>query len=351
MRKWIWVLVLLLGAFSGSALAEKITLLGAGATFPYPLYSKWFYVYYQKTGIKVNYQSIGSGGGIRQILARTVDFGASDAPMTEEELAKAPAEILHIPMALGAVVISYNLPGVPSGLKLTPEVLADIFLGKIRRWNDPRIVKLNPGLRLPGLPIVVVHRSDGSGTTFNFTYYLAQVSPEWKKRVGYGKAVRWPTGLGGKGNEGVTGYLKQLPGAIGYIELAYAHQNHLPVVALQNKSGNFILPTLKAISAAAKTKIPPDTRIILVNTDAPDGYPLSALTWILVYKEQAYNGRSFERAKALVDLLWWCVHEGQQYNESLLYARLPENLVRIDEGLIRSITYQGKPILGGCPGK
>ncbi len=344
MKKWWLWLVLGWWAFSGGALAGKITLLGAGATFPYPLYSKWFHVYYQKTGIKVNYQSIGSGGGIRQILARTVDFGASDAPMTDEELAKAPAEILHLPMAIGAVVISYNLPGVPSGLKLTPQVLADIFLGKIRKWNDPRIAQLNPNLKLPKLPIVVVHRSDGSGTTFNFTYYLSLVSPEWKKRVGYGKAVRWPTGMGGKGNEGVTGYLKQLPGTIGYIELAYAHQNRLPVAALQNKAGNFVLPTLKSLSAAAKTHIPPDTRVLIVNTDAADGYPLSAMTWILVYKEQAYGGRSYERAKALADLLWWCVHEAQEYNEALFYARLPENVVAIVEKLIRSMTYKGKPL-------
>ncbi|WP_297057863.1 phosphate ABC transporter substrate-binding protein PstS [Thermosulfurimonas sp.] len=344
MRRLILVGLVWMLLWGAVVWAGEITLLGAGATFPYPLYSKWFYIYHQKTGVKVNYQSIGSGGGIRQILARTVDFGASDAPMNDEELAKAPAPILHLPMTIGAVVISYNLPGVPSGLRLTPEVLADIFLGKIKRWNDSRITEVNPGKRLPALPIVVVHRSDGSGTTYNFTYYLSRVSPEWRKRVGYGKAVRWPAGIGGKGNEGVTGYLKQLPGAIGYIELAYAYQNRLPVAAIRNRAGRFVLPTLKSISAAARTHIPPDTRVLIADTDAPDGYPLSALTWILVYKEQAYGGRSFERAKALVDLLWWCVHEGQAYNESLLYARLPENVVRIDEKLICSITYRGKPI-------
>ncbi|MBX6422333.1 phosphate ABC transporter substrate-binding protein PstS [Thermosulfurimonas sp. F29] len=348
MKKW---LIGFLGFLwlAGGAFAGRITLLGAGATFPYPLYSKWFHVYYQKTGVRVNYQSIGSGGGIRQILARTVDFGATDAPMSDEELAKAPAKILHLPMAIGAVVIAYNLPGVPSGLRLTPEVLADIFLGKIRKWNDPRIVKLNPDLKLPALPIMVIHRSDGSGTTFNFTYYLSRVSPEWRRRVGYGKAVRWPTGIGGKGNEGVTGYLKQFPGAIGYIELAYAHQNRLAVAALRNRAGKFVLPTLESVSAAARTRIPPDTRTLIVDTDAPDGYPLSAMTWILVYQEQAYGGRSFERARALVELLWWCVHEAQNYNESLLYARLPENVVRINERLLRSITYKGKPVLP--PGK
>ncbi len=345
MRKigFLGVGIFLLMVFS--AWAGKITLLGAGATFPYPLYSKWFHVYHQKTGIKINYQSIGSGGGIRQIIARTVDFGATDAPMTEEEMAKAPGKILHLPMAIGAVVVAYNVPGVPPGLKLTPEVLADIFLGKIRKWNDPRIKELNPGLKFPSMPIMVIYRSDGSGTTFNFTYYLSQVSPEWQKRVGYGKAVRWPTGIGAKGNEGVTGYLKQLPGSIGYIELAYAEQNRLPVAAIRNKAGNFIMPTLASISAAAMTHIPPDTRVLIANTDAPEGYPIAAMTWILVYQEQAYRGRSYERAKALVDLLWWCVHEAQQYNESLFYARLPENVVRINEEIIRSITYKGQPIL------
>jgi len=344
-KKWIGLWLTMFFLFSGVSWAKKLTLLGAGATFPYPLYSKWFYIYHQKTGVKVNYQSIGSGGGIRQILARTVDFGASDAPMNEEELAKAPGKILHLPMTIGAVVVSYNVPGVPSGLKLTPDVLADIFLGKIKKWNDPRITELNPGIKFPNMSIAVVHRSDGSGTTFNFTYYLSQVSSEWRKRVGYGKAVRWPTGIGGKGNEGVTGYIKQLPGSIGYIELAYAYQNKLPVAAIRNKAGNFILPSLKSISAAAKTKIPPDTRVLIANTDAPDGYPISAMTWILVYQEQAYNNRSYERAKALVDLLWWCTHEAQQYNESLLYARLPENVVRINEKILRSITYNGEPIL------
>lgn len=344
-KRWLGFWLVAFFLLSGVSLAEKITLLGAGATFPYPLYAKWFHVYHQKTGIKVNYQAIGSGGGIRQILARTVDFGASDAPMNEEELAKAPGKILHLPMAIGAVVIAYNVPGVPSGMKLTPEVLADIFLGKIKKWNDPRITKLNPGIKFPNMKIIVVHRSDGSGTTFNFTYYLAKNSPEWKKRVGYGKAVRWPTGVGGKGNEGVTGYVKQLPGAIGYLELAYAKQNHLPVAAIRNRAGKFVFPTLESISAAAKVQIPPDTRVLIVDTDAADGYPISAMTWILVYQEQAYGGRSYERAKALVDLLWWCIHEAQQYNESLLYARIPENIVKINEGLIRSITYKGSPLL------
>ncbi len=337
----VFLLILFL---SEAAVSGKVTLLGAGATFPYPLYSKWFHVYYQKTGVRINYQSIGSGGGIRQILARTVDFGATDAPMTEEEMAKASGKILHIPTAIGAVVISYNVPGVPSGIRLSAELLADIFLGKVKKWNDPRISKLNPKVKFPALPVIVVYRSDGSGTTFNFTYYLSQVSEEWKRRVGYGKAVRWPTGIGAKGNEGVTGYLKQLPGAIGYIELAYAKQNRLPVAALRNKAGNFVLPTLSSISAAASTHIPPDTRVIITNTDAPEGYPIAAMTWLLVYQEQAYKNRPYERAKALVELLWWCVHEAQDYNEALLYARIPPNVVKIAEKIIKSITYKGKPI-------
>jgi len=249
-------------------------------------------------------------------------------------------------MAIGAVAVVYNVPGVPSGIKLTPEVLADIFLGKIKKWNDPRITELNPGIKFPNMRIVVVRRSDGSGTTYNFTYYLSKVSSEWKKRVGYGKAVRWPTGLGAKGNEGAAGLVKQLPGALGYMELAYAKQNNLPVAAIRNRSGKFVLPTLESISAAAKTEIPPDTRVLLVDTPAPEGYPISAMTWILVYQEQAYKkNRPYEKAKALVDLLWWCIHEAQEYNEDLLYARIPENVVRINEKLIRSITYNGKPIL------
>jgi len=344
MRKLSLVLLLLLAwsvaAFAGS----KITLLGAGATFPYPLYSKWFDVYYKKTGVKVNYQAIGSGGGIRQLLARTVDFGATDAPMSDKELARAPGKILHIPTAIGAVAIGFNIPGVKE-LKLTPEALAGIYLGKIRYWDCKAIKEVNPEVKLPHLPIMVAYRSDGSGTTYVFTDYLCKVSEEWCKRVGRGKAVRWPVGMGGKGNAGVAGLIRQIPGCIGYIEISYAEQNHIPVAAIRNKAGKFVKPTLKAISAAANIDIPDDTRCSITDTEAPDGYPIAAFTWIIVYQEQAYKGRPYKKAKALADLLWWCIHEAQEMNEPLLYGRLPEKVVEKAEKIVKSMTYQGKPLL------
>ncbi len=344
MRKWWVALFFLVFLSSLSWAGSKITLLGAGATFPYPLYSKWFDVYYKKTGIKVNYQAIGSGGGIRQLLARTVDFGASDAPMSDKELARAPAKILHIPTALGAVAIGFNIPGIKD-LRLTPQVLVDIYLGKIRYWDHQDIARVNPQLKLPHLPIMVAYRSDGSGTTYVFTDYLCKISEEWCQKVGRGKAVRWPVGMGGKGNAGVAGLIRQIPGCIGYIEIAYAEQNHIPVAALQNKAGRFIKPTLKAISAAANVEIPDDTRCSITNTAAPDGYPISAFTWIIVYQEQAYKGRSYEKAKALANLLWWCIHEAQEMNESLLYGRLPEKVVSKAEKIVKSMAYKGKPLL------
>ncbi|WP_456371335.1 phosphate ABC transporter substrate-binding protein PstS, partial [Thermodesulfatator atlanticus] len=311
---------------------------------PYPLYSKWFDVYYKKTGVQVNYQAIGSGGGIRQLLARTVDFGATDAPMKDSDLAKAPAQILHMPTTLGAVAIAFNVPGVTE-LKLTPQVLVDIFLGKITKWNDPAIKAINPGVKFPNLPIIVARRSDSSGTTYIFTDYLCKVSNEWCEKVGRGKSVRWPVGMGGKGNPGVAGLIKQIPGTIGYIEIAYAIKNHIPVAALQNKAGKFVKPTLEAISAAANVDIPDDTRCSLTNTDAPNGYPISSFTWLIFYKEQNYNGRSYTRAKELAKLLWWCIHDAQKYNEKLLYGRLPAKAVEKAERIVKSMTYNGKPLL------
>ncbi len=324
--------------------AQNVELLGAGATFPYPLYAKMFDVYYRTTGIKVNYQSIGSGGGQRQILAKTVDFGASDGFMSDEQLKKAPAELLHIPVCLGAVVLTYNLPGNPE-IKFTPDILAGIFLGKIKKWNDERIAKVNPTLNLPNMDIVVVHRSDGSGTTFIWTDYLTNVSKEWKEKVGVGTSVNWPVGIGGKGNEGVSGLIRQIPGSIGYVELIYALQNNLPVGIVKNKSGKFIRPSIETVSLSAKVKIPDDTRVSITDTDAPDGYPVSGFTWILVYKEQNYDGRSKEKASALVNLLWWMTHEGQKYTKQLHYAPLPSEVVSKAERLIKSITYNGKTII------
>ncbi len=336
------LLGLVLGMFSICHAGQ--TLIGAGATFPYPLYDKWFSVYYKLTGVKVNYQAIGSGGGIRQLLSRIVDFGGTDAFMSDAELRKAPAKILHIPTCLGAVVITYNLPGNPT-LRLTPDVIADIFLGKIKKWNDKRIVRLNPEVVLPSMNIVVVHRSEGSGTTFIFSDYLSKVSKEWAKKVGRGKVLNWPTGLGAKGNPGVAGLIRQIPGSIGYVELIYAQKNGMPFALIQNKAGNFIKPTLKSVSAAANIKLPADTRVSITNTDAPDGYPISSFTWIIFYKEQHYQGRSKKRALTLAKLLWWMIHEGQKYNEGLLYARLPKSAVKKAEAIIRSMTYDGKRLV------
>jgi len=322
------------------------TLTGAGATFPYPLYSKWFDVYQQKTGVKINYQSIGSGGGIQQITQRTVDFGASDAPMTDEQLAAAPGPLLHIPTVIGAVVVTYNVPGIGPGLKLTPEALASVFLGEVQKWNDPRIAQSNPGMSLPATDIAVVHRSDGSGTTNIFTDYLSAVSATWKSRVGKGTSVDWPVGLGGKGNEGVTGQVQQTPGAIGYVELAYAVQNKLPVASLQNQAGKFVDPTIESTTAAAAgaaASMPDDLRVSIVNAAGAQSYPIAGFTYLLVYREQA----DAAKGKTLVDFLWWALHDGQAFAKDLLYAPLPTEVVRKAEAKIASITFQGKPLRTG----
>ncbi len=344
MKRILWIFLAGVLAVSTAWAGGKITLLGAGATFPYPLYHKWFDIYHKKTGIKVNYQAIGSGGGIRQLLARTVDFGATDAPMSDKELARAPAKIVHIPTALGAVAIGYNLPGVRE-LKLDPEILVSLYLGKIKYWDDPLIKKINPKEKIPHFPVMVAYRSDGSGTTYVFTDYLCKISDEWCRKVGRGKAVRWPVGMGGKGNAGVAGLIRQIPGCIGYIEIAYAEKNHIPVAALKNKAGKYIKPTLEAISAAADIDIPDDTRCSITNTSAPNGYPLSAFTWIIIYQEQAYGKRPLEKAQALVDLLWWCIHDAQEINNKLLYGRLPEIVVKKAEKILQSVTYKGEPLL------
>ncbi len=323
--------------------AEGVELLGAGATFPYPLYSKMFHEYWQLTGVKVNYQAIGSGGGIRQLMNMTVDFGGSDAFMSDGELARAPAKVLHIPICLGAVVLTYNVPGNP-GLKFRPDLIADIFLGKITTWSDTRIAEVNPEVKFSDMPIAVVHRSDGSGTTFVFTDYVSKVSSEWQGKVGRGKAVNWPVGLGAKGNPGVAGLIRQLPGALGYVELVYAIQNRMPIAFLQNKQGGFVEPSIASTSLAANIPLPDDTRVSLTDTDAPEGYPISSFTWILVYQEQAYGKRPREKARELVKLLGWMTHEGQLYAESLHYAPLPPEAVSKAEEIIKSITYHGEQI-------
>lgn len=325
--------------------SDSNTLLGAGSTFVYPLFSKLFAEYGKETGVKVNYQSIGSGGGILQLTNKTIDFGDSDAPLNDDQTKKMEADVLHIPMCSGAVVISYNLPNLKGTLKLTPDVLADIFLGKITQWNDVQIAKINAGVTLPSTGIFIAHRSDGSGTTNIFTTYLSKVSAAWSANPGKGSAINWPAGIGGKGNEGVAGLIKQTPGAIGYIELSYAIQNKMTFADLQNKSGNFITPSVASTSAAGNITMPDDAKVSLSNTDAKDGYPISGFTWALIYKDQNYDGRSLQRAQKLAKLLWWNIHDGQKYCNDLNYAPLSPAAVTVAEKILKSATFDGKPLL------
>lgn len=340
-----FIIILLVSmTFGGTVYAKDIELTAAGATFPYPLYSKMFDVYNKETGIKVNYQAIGSGGGIRQLINKTVDFAGSDAIMSDKNLAEAHAPILHIPTCAGAVVMTYHLSGNPQ-LKFTPDVIADIFLGKITKWNDPRISAINPGVKLPDTNITVVHRSDGSGTTFIFSGYLSKVSSEWKEKVGSGTSLNWPTGLGGKGNPGVAGLVQQTPGSIGYVELIYALQNKMLFGPVKNKKGNFVAATLTSTSKAADTNLPDDMKVMLTDTDAPDGYPISGFTWILTYKDLNYGGRIKEKATEVVKLLWWMTHQGQKYAEPLDYAPLSKKAVEKAEKLIKSISYNAGVVM------
>lgn len=306
---------------------------GAGATFPYPIYSKWFDEYAKvDPSVRFNYQSIGSGGGQKQILAQTVDFGASDGPMSDENLAKAPGKLLHIPTVAGADVVAYNLPGNPA-LKFDADTIAGIFLGNIKKWNDPKITALNAGTSLPDKDIVVVHRSDGSGTTYIWTDYLSKISPEWKSKVGTNTSVNWPTGIGGKGNEGVAGQIKQTPGALGYVELIYAIQNKMPYADIKNSAGKFIKPTLESITAAMATaQIPDDFRFSITNAPGENAYPIAGATWLLVYQQQ----KDATKGKKLVEFLKWAQKEGERMAKDLDYAPLPEDLQqrvlkRIDE--------------------
>jgi phosphate transport system substrate-binding protein len=309
---------------------------GAGATFPYPIYSKWFDAYAQvDPSVRFNYQSIGSGGGQKQIIARTVDFGASDGPMSDENLAKAPGKILHIPTVAGAVAITYNLPDNPK-LKLDGPTLVEIFLGNITKWNDKRIIELNPGVNLPDLPMVVVHRADGSGTSYIFTDYLSSISPVWADSVGKATAVKWPTGLGGKGSEGVAGQVRQLSGAIGYVEMIYAKQNNMPYADVKNAAGNFITPSIESVTEALATaKIPDDFRFSMVNAPGDNAYPIAGTTWLLVYERQ----KNADKGKRMVDFLNWALTKGEALAPSLDYAPLPDTVQQRVLERIKTIKY------------
>lgn len=320
------------------------TLTGAGSTFDSPLFGKLFDVYNQQCGVQVNYQSVGSGAGIQQLTQKTVQFGASDAPMTDEQIGAAGGDVLHIPVTIGAVAVGYNLPGVKSGIKLTGDVLSRIFLGTIKKWNDPSLVALNAGVSLPDLEIAVVHRSDGSGTSFIFTSYLAAVSTDWQAKVGAGTSVNWPAGAGGKGSEGVAGLVKQTPGAIGYFELAYAAQNNLSVASIQNRAGAFVPPSVDGASAAAAggaASLPPDLRAVFVNADGGQSYPISGFSWVVINQAQP----DAKVASALVSVLWWLVHDGQRFARDLSYAPLPDAVVQLDERQLQKVSVNGQPVL------
>ena len=330
--------ILLCPALVGISVTTSAQMLinGAGATFPYPIYSKWFSEYARvDPAIRINYQSIGSGGGQKQILEQTVDFGASDGPMSDENLAKAPGKLLHIPTVAGADVLTYNLPGSPK-LKVDGPTIVDIFMGKITRWNDRRLADQNPGVQLPDLDMVVVHRSDGSGTTYIWVDYLSSVSPEWETKVGRGTSVNWPTGLGGKGNEGVAGQIKQLPGAVGYVELIYAKQNKLPYADVKNAAGNYITPSLESVTEALSTaKIPDDFRFSMVNAPGEKAYPIAGTTWLLVYEQQKDAGKG----KKLVEFLNWAINQGEGMAAALDYAPLPDEVKHRVLERIKTIKY------------
>lgn len=324
---------------------KKVSLTAAGATFPMPFYNLAFKKYTESTGVRLNYGGIGSGGGIRSLTDKVVDFGASDAFLSDKEVSEMPAEIVHIPTCIGAVVIAYNLPGVDT-LKMTPELLENIFMGSITKWNDPKIKAVNSGLNLPDLNIAVVYRSDGSGTTYIFSDYMTKVSNMWKEKAGTGKSLNWPVGIGAKGNPGVAGTISQSAGSIGYIGSEYAFAQKIQYALVQNSSGNFINPDIKTVSAAAKGDIPGDTRVMITNSFDPEAYPISGFTWIILYKEQSYGGRSFARAESIVKFLDWLVSpDAQAIAESVNYASLPSNVSSVARNILRTITFEGEQIL------
>ena len=333
MRKSVLLLVCV---FLALPLVGQTTLNGAGATFPYPIYSKWFSEYHKlHPEVQINYQSIGSGGGIRQVTAGTVDFGASDMPMTDKQLADARQKILNLPTVLGAVVPAYNIPGVSGEVKFTPDALAGIFMGKITKWNDKAITSVNQGLNFPDRDIIVVHRSDGSGTSFIWTDYLSKVSAEWKSSVGSDTSVKWPLGMGGKGNEGVAGMIRQLPGSIGYVELIYALQNNIPYGSVRNTAGAFVKASLEGVTAAAASapKMPADFRVSITNSPGKDAYPIASFTWLLI-PAQSKNPAT---GKILADFLNWMVADGQKMTSALSYASLPDNVAAKEKDVIKQV--------------
>ncbi len=338
---WILLLAAMASSCGGrpggeQAGGSQIKLNGAGATFPYPLYSKWFSEFRKaRSDVQINYQSIGSGGGIRQVLEGTVDFGATDGPMTDEQLRQAKVTILHLPTVLGAVVPAYNIPGVTGAIRFTPQALAGIFLGKIKNWRDKAISNANPGFTLPHQQIAVVHRSDGSGTTFVFTDYLSKTSPEWKSKVGAGTSVNWPVGLGGKGNEGVAGLIRQMPGSLGYIELIYAEQNKIAYGSVQNAAGEFVKASLESTTAAAASvrDMPADFRVSITNPSGRDAYPIASFTWLLIPSRLSDPAK----AQAIRDFLNWMLSEGQRIAPQLSYAPLPKEVVEKVKVTVRQI--------------
>jgi phosphate transport system substrate-binding protein len=343
MRRQLFTIAL--AALTGAAPASSQTLTGAGATFPNPIYTKWFDAYSKKTGVQINYQSIGSGGGIRQFTEGTVDFGATDGPMNESQIAAVNANVLHVPTVLGAVVVTYNLPELgDTKLKFDGTTLVDIFMGRITKWNDKRIAALNPGVKLPDIDLIVVHRSDGSGTTYVFTDYLNKFSREWKDKVGFATSVNWPTGLGGKGNEGVTQQVKQVEGALGYVELIYAISNKLPYASIKNAEGSFVEPSLESVTAAAASaKLPKDTdfRVSITNAPGAGSYPIASFTWLLVPKDS----KNPAKAKLLKDFLTWMITpEAQGMANELHYASLPPEVAKLIEARLPTLKAAGKAI-------
>ena len=347
------VLVFALAGCGNNAAVSKI--IGGGATFPKELYDAMFAKYKQISGVEVNYQALGSGAGQKGISQMTLEFGASDSPFSDEDAAKFKTdhngtELIHIPTCIGAIAIAYNLKGdgltKEKPLNMTPEVIADIFMGNITKWNDARIAGLNPGVKLPDMDIVVVHRNDSSGTTFAFTDYLALAAPKWLEMMGKGaKDVAWKTGKGGQGNQGVAAEVAKTDGSIGYMELAFAESGGFAYAAVRNQSGNFILPSIEGVIAAGDTVIPDHTRCSIANTASPNGYPIASFTWVLLYQEQNYNKRTLEQAKALVDMMWWMTHDGQALAKPLYYAPLPATAVAKVEILLKSVTYNGQPVM------